>query len=74
MNTERIREIQNETACPLSRSVRQALLKVWNECEQERKYSEEDMHNLMEEYQDYLFKTNSPLKTFKEWFEQFKKK
>ena len=30
------REIQAETAYPNSRSVQQALLKVWNECEQER--------------------------------------
>lgn len=42
--------------------------------QQERSYSEEDMHKLMNEYQDYLFKTNDPVKTFKEWFEQSKKK
>jgi hypothetical protein len=42
--------------------------------QQEKMYSEEDMHNLMNEYQEYLFKTNEPVKTFKEWFEQFKKK
>ena len=35
MTSERIREIQNETAFPDSVSVKQALLKVWNECEQE---------------------------------------
>ena len=40
----------------------------------ERMYSEEKMHKLMDDYQDYLFKTNEPVKTFKEWFEQFKKK
>lgn len=37
MNSERIKEIQAETAYPQSRSVHQALLKVWNECEQEPK-------------------------------------
>lgn len=37
MTTDRIKEIQMETAYPQSRSVAQALLKVWNECEQERK-------------------------------------
>lgn len=42
--------------------------------QQEKMYSEEDMHKLMDEYQDYLFKTNEPVKTFKEWFKQFKKK
>lgn len=36
MNTKRIEEIQKETAYPDSRSVQQALLKVWNECEQEK--------------------------------------
>ncbi len=36
MTTERIKDIQAETAYPNSRSVQQALLKVWNECEQER--------------------------------------
>ena len=34
MTTERIKEIQQETAYPDSVSVQQALLKVWNECEQ----------------------------------------
>ena len=34
MTTERIKEIQLETAYPESLSVQQALLKVWNECEQ----------------------------------------
>jgi predicted RNA-binding Zn-ribbon protein involved in translation (DUF1610 family) len=36
MNLERIKEIQEETAYPDSISVQQALLKVWNECEQEK--------------------------------------
>ena len=36
MTLERIKEIQQETAYPNSVSVQQALLKVWNECEQER--------------------------------------
>ena len=36
MNIKRIEEIQKETAYPDSISVRQALLKVWNECEQEK--------------------------------------
>ena len=33
MNTDRIKEIQKETAYPDSVSVQQALLKVWSECE-----------------------------------------
>ena len=36
MNTDRIKEIQLETAYLESVSVQQALLKVWNETEQEQ--------------------------------------
>lgn len=36
MTTERIKEIQDKTAYPDSISVQQALMKVWNECEQEQ--------------------------------------
>jgi len=36
MNTNRIKEIQQETAYPESVSVQQALLKVWNETEHEQ--------------------------------------
>ena len=36
MNTDRIKKIQQETAYPESVSVQQALLKVWNKCEQEQ--------------------------------------
>ncbi len=36
MDTNRIREIHKGTAYPESRSVYQALLQVWNECEQEK--------------------------------------
>lgn len=36
MTTDRIKEIQSKTACPDSISVQQALLQVWNECEQEQ--------------------------------------
>jgi hypothetical protein len=35
MNSDRIKEIQQKTAYPESISVKQALLQVWNECEQE---------------------------------------
>ena len=41
--------------------------------QQERMYSEDDMHNLMDEYQEWLVLTLEPIKPFKEWFEQFKK-
>ena len=36
MTTDRIKEIQDNTAHPDSISVQQALLKVWNETEQEQ--------------------------------------
>lgn len=36
MNSDRIKEIQLTTAYPESVSVQQALLQVWNECEQEK--------------------------------------
>ena len=36
MNSDRIKEIQKTTAYPDSVSVQQALLQVWNECEQEK--------------------------------------
>jgi len=41
MNIDRIKEIQKETSYPKSVSVQQALLKVWNECEQEQEQGDE---------------------------------
>jgi hypothetical protein len=35
MNSNRIKEIQEQTAYPESKSVHQGLLQVWNECKQE---------------------------------------
>lgn len=46
----------------------------WQQTQDKNKYSEEDMHNLMDEYQNWLFNTNTVVLTFREWFEQFKKK
>lgn len=43
MNIDRIKEIQQETAYPDSISVKQALLKVWNECEQEKVVNKNDL-------------------------------
>lgn len=43
MNTERIKEIQKETAYPDSISVQQALLKVWNECTQGKVVNKNDL-------------------------------
>ena len=43
MTSDRIKEIQNETAFPDSVSVCKALFQVWNKWQAERMYSEEDM-------------------------------
>ena len=42
MNSDRIKEIQKCTAYPDSVSVQQALLQVWNECEQQPSEGEID--------------------------------
>jgi hypothetical protein len=52
MTTDRIKEIQEKTAYPNSVSVQQALLQVWNECEQDmadKKYTEEDIRKVIDE-------------------------
>ena len=47
MNIDRIKEIQKETSYPESVSVQQALLKVWNECNQEKEQGEDRHEKLM---------------------------
>lgn len=51
MTTDRIKEIQSKTAFPDSVSVCQALLQVWNECEQDNK--EQDWTNFESELMDW---------------------
>ena len=48
MTPERIKEIHSLTAYPESISVRQALLQVWNECEQDNKELREQVRSLRE--------------------------
>lgn len=48
MTAERIKQIQQETAYPESVSVQQALLKVWNECEQDTTALREQVSKLRE--------------------------
>lgn len=36
-------------------------------------YTEEEMHQLMDDYQDWLFHTRGEALTFREWFNQIKK-
>jgi hypothetical protein len=51
MTSERIKEIQQQTAYPDSVSVQQALLQVWNECsqlpQQETLYTEEQVRKAL---------------------------
>jgi hypothetical protein len=60
MTTERIKEIQLETAYPESLSVQQALLKVWNECEQAQQQQQIiEMMQLFEQLEVMLENGNS---------------
>lgn len=68
MNSERIREIQEQTAYPESRSVHQALLQVWNECQQENNKDIETyknrirvLQNLNTKYREKLGISNEPI-------------
>lgn len=69
MNTERIKAIQETTAYPESRSVNQALLQVWNECEQEsnlrlseqQSKHEQEMKEFYEFMKDYDFIDDSSI-------------
>jgi hypothetical protein len=51
MTADRIKEIQEKTAHPNSVSVQQALLQVWNECEQDNK--EQNWTNFESELMDW---------------------
>ena len=82
MTSERIKEIQEQTAYPESRSVMLALKQVWNECEQEltkKMYSEEEVKNIAE-WSFHFYKTNEfdDSELEEEWCkllkEKFKKK
>ena len=55
MTSERIKEIQQKTAYPESRSVKQALDQVWNECSQES-YSKQQVLELMKQAFEAGFK------------------
>ena len=70
MNTERIKEIQQETAYPESISVQQALLKVWNECEQEKAVVSNslDLRELERKLDEALGKETR--ETLTEWLKQ----
>ena len=52
MTSERIKEIQQQTAYSDSISVQQALLQVWNECEQlsQQEISDEEIEKAARDY------------------------
>ena len=52
MTPERIKEIHSLTAYPESISVQQALLQVWNECEQDNKELRGEVRKLREGLED----------------------
>lgn len=49
MTSERIKQIQSETAYPQSVSVQQSLLKVWNECKQSQQQKIEQLEKEVED-------------------------
>jgi hypothetical protein len=75
MTPDRIKEIQDKTAFPDSVSVCQALLQVWNECEQDnknKKYTEEDIRKAIE-YGYQLRCNHKPINSGIDWVKEFKK-
>jgi DNA-binding winged helix-turn-helix (wHTH) protein len=54
MTPERIKEIHSLTAYPESISVRQALLQVWNECEQDNKELRGEVRKLREGLEEMI--------------------
>ena len=68
MNTDRIKEIQQETAYPESVSVQQALLKVWNECEQEQLRIAAVIKSLPDSYEIRMKARELDEKDFDQWW------
>jgi len=61
MNSERIKEIQEQTAYTESISVHQALLQVWNECQQESNKDIESYKNRIRVLESLNFKYREKL-------------
>jgi hypothetical protein len=78
MTPDRIKEIQDKTAFPDSVSVCQALLQVWNECEQDnknKKYTEEDVFLIAQKlWNDLTNNDTLTYNTFEEYFNDKLKK
>ena len=69
MNIDRIKEIQKETSYPESVSVQQALLKVWNECEQEQG---EDRHEKLMKVIELIDNPSENIISEEEWLKNGK--
>jgi len=61
MTTDRIKEIQEATAYPDSVSVQQALLQVWNECEQSKSEQTKEWKK------HFIIDGEKSLEAFMEW-------
>ncbi len=70
MNTDRIKQIQQETAYPESVSVQQALLKVWNETEQEQLRIAAVIKSLPDSYEIIMKARELDEKDFDQWWWQ----
>ena len=68
MTSERIKEIQQETAYPNSVSVMLALKQVWNECQQEKTMSQQDKNKLIEDSYDLNLQNLSGREDFQQAF------
>lgn len=74
MTIERIKEIQSKTAYPESVSVQQALLQVWNECEQEQLRLHSVSNSIAKEYAEFCVKCDReglPLLELEDYIKQY---
>lgn len=69
MNTDRIQQIQQETAYPQSISVQQALLKVWNETVQDEVKNSVVVRSLEECKEEWALKYGKTWKDVQKDFE-----
>ena len=66
MDTNRIKEIHQKTAFPNSISVQQALLQVWNECEQQHIQERDRLRSKVKELEYDAQKRNNALQRAKD--------
>ena len=74
MTTDRIKEIQSKTAYPDSISVKQALLQVWNECEQEQLRLHNVSNSVATEYAEFCVRCDReklPLLCLEDYIKQY---